>query len=174
MEWSEVDLDDGVIMLDESTDVIDRERVTDTTKSGRSRMVSLDAGTVAVLREHRKRQLEERMKAGPAWHETGLVFTAGDGEAIFPDTVSLLMGKLIRDYNAPAIPGGGPRPQAHAAPAAGRAAPAHPPARPPPRPRDHAAAGRRAAREGLTCGFGWSGRGESNPHHELGKLVFYH
>ncbi len=107
LEWSEVDLDDGVIMLDESTDVIDGERVTDTTKSGRSRMVSLDAGTVAVLREHRKRQLEERMKAGPAWHETGLVFTAGDGQAIFPDTVSLLMGKLIRDYNAPAIPGGG-------------------------------------------------------------------
>ena len=107
LEWCEVDLDDGVIMLDESTDVIDGERVTDTTKSGRSRMVSLDAGTVAALREHRRRQLEERMKAGPAWHETGLVFTAGDGQAIFPDTVSLLFLKLVRDYNAPAIPGGG-------------------------------------------------------------------
>jgi integrase len=47
------------------------------------------------------------MKAGPAWHETGLVFTAADGQPIFPDTVSLLMGKLIRDYNSPAIPGRG-------------------------------------------------------------------
>jgi integrase len=35
------------------------------------------------------------------------VFTAADGQPIFPDTVSLLMGRLIRDYNSPAIPGRG-------------------------------------------------------------------
>ncbi len=107
LEWCEVDLDDGAVMLRGSTDVIDGERVDDTTKSGRSRIVSLDAGTVAVLREHRRRQLEERMKAGPMWVESGAVFTTEDGQPIFPDTVSLLMGKLIRDHNAPAIPGRG-------------------------------------------------------------------
>ena len=26
----------------------------------------------------------------------------------------------------------------------------------------------------VTCVFGWSGRRESNPHRELGKLEFYH
>jgi len=107
LRWDALDLDAAEVMLRGSTDVIDGERVDDTTKSGRSRVVSLDAGTVAVLREHRRRQLEERMKARPLWVESGAVFAAEDGQPIFPDTVSLLMGKLIRDYNAPAIPGGG-------------------------------------------------------------------
>lgn len=107
LEWDALDLEAAEVTLRGSTDVIDGERVDDTTKSGRSRVVSLDAGTVAVLREHRRRQLTERMKAGPAWRESGLVFMGEDGQPVFPDTVSLLMGKLIRDYNSPAIPGRG-------------------------------------------------------------------
>jgi integrase len=107
LRWDAVDLDDAAVVVRGSADVVDGERVTDTTKSGRSRVVSLDTGTVAAMREHRRRQLEERMKAGPLWVESGLVFTAWDGQPVFPDTVSLLMGKLIRDYNSPAIPGRG-------------------------------------------------------------------
>jgi integrase len=91
-----------------STDVIGGERVDDTTKGGRSRVVALDAGTVVVLREHRRRQLSERMKAGPRWRESQLVFTAEDGAVLYPDTVTALMRKLIRDHNEPAIPGRGP------------------------------------------------------------------
>jgi integrase len=60
------------------------------------------------MREHRRRQLEERMRAGPLWVESELVFTAEDGAPVYPDTLSLLMGKLIRDHNEPAIPGRGP------------------------------------------------------------------
>jgi integrase len=101
-------LDAAEVTFSGSTDVIDGERVTHTTKSGRSRIVSLDAGTVAVMREHRRRQLEERMKAGPRWHESELVFTAEDGAPLYPDTMTALMRKLIADHNEPAIPGRGP------------------------------------------------------------------
>jgi integrase len=125
LRWAALDLDAAEVTLRGSTDVIDGERVEDTTKSGRSRVVSLDAGTVAVMREHRRRQLEERMKAGPLWVESGFVFTAEDGAPVFPDTLSLLMRKLIRDYNEPAVPGRGrghprkppPRPDAPLPPA---------------------------------------------------------
>jgi integrase len=106
--WPALDLDAAEVTFSGSTDVIDGERVTDTTKSGRSRIVSLDAGTVAVMREHRRRQLEERMKAGPRWHESELVFTAEDGAPLYPDTMTALMRKLIADHNEPAIPGRGP------------------------------------------------------------------
>jgi integrase len=106
--WPALDLDAAEVTFSGSTDVIDGERVTDTTKSGRSRIVSLDAGTVAVMREHRRRQLEERMKAGPRWHESELVFTAEDGAPLYPDTMTALMRKLIADHNQPAIPGRGP------------------------------------------------------------------
>jgi integrase len=125
LRWSALDLDAAEVTFSGSTDVIDGERVTDTTKSGRSRIVSLDAGTVAAMREHRRRQLEERMRAGPLWVESELVFTAEDGAPVYPDTLSLLMGRLIRDYNEPAIPGRGrghprtplPRPDAQLPPA---------------------------------------------------------
>jgi integrase len=57
MTWPTVDLDAGELILTGSTDVIDGERVYETTKTGRSRVVSLDPGTVTVLREHRRRQV---------------------------------------------------------------------------------------------------------------------
>jgi integrase len=95
------------VTFSSSTDVIDGERIEDTTKGGRSRVVALDAATVAIMREHRRHQLTERMKAGPLWRESELVFTAEDGAAVYPDTLTALMRKLIRDHNAPAIPGRG-------------------------------------------------------------------
>jgi integrase len=108
LRWPALDLDAAEVTLFGSTDVIDGERVDDTTKGGRSRVVALDVGTVAVLREHRRRQLEERMKVGPRWRESELVFSAEDGAALYPDTMTALMRKLIADHNEPAIPGRGP------------------------------------------------------------------
>lgn len=64
------------------------------TKGDRSRVVSLDAGTVAVLREHRKRQAAEQLAAGPLWEGTNLVFASETGRALYPDTVSNLMGRF--------------------------------------------------------------------------------
>jgi integrase len=43
------------------------QRIEGTTKSGRSRTVSIDAETVQVLRDHRKRQAAERLRVGPEW-----------------------------------------------------------------------------------------------------------
>jgi integrase len=88
LRWPALDLDAGEVAFTGSTAVIDGERVEDTTKGDRSRVVSLDAGTVAAAREHRKQQLAERLAAGPHWAGTDHVFTTETGEAIFPDTVS--------------------------------------------------------------------------------------
>ena len=57
------------------------------TAAGR-RQVPLDAQLAAVLRAHRRRQLEERMAAGPAWQETGYVFTYQDGRPLHPEHFS--------------------------------------------------------------------------------------
>ena len=55
---------------------------------------------MAVLREHRRRQAEERLAAGSAWTDNGgLVFAARWGEPLYPDTVTALMSKLINGYN---------------------------------------------------------------------------
>ena len=78
--------------------MIGGERVNGTTKSGRTRVVSIDDETVAVLRQRKADQAAEQLKAGDSWRGTkdGYVFTTGWGEPIYPDTVTSLMTKLIR------------------------------------------------------------------------------
>lgn len=49
------------------------------TKTGKSRVVVLPEMTVRALDEHRTRQKRERLKAGDAWEENGLIFTTPIG-----------------------------------------------------------------------------------------------
>ena len=51
---------------------------------------------VAVLRRHRARQREERLAAGPAWVDSGLVFVREDGTALHPDSVSQAFDRHLR------------------------------------------------------------------------------
>ena len=97
LRWSDIDLDGAEVTVSGSTDVIDGQRHDGDTKGGRSRIVGIDAETVEVMREHRKRQAAEQLAAGHLWRGTGdQVFAAADGAALFPDTVSALMPKLVR------------------------------------------------------------------------------
>jgi integrase len=72
-----------------------------TNKSRRS--VALDAGTVEALRLHRKGQLEERLAAGPAYRELGLVFCREDGSELDPDWVSKRFERLAKAAGVPRI-----------------------------------------------------------------------
>jgi integrase len=55
-----------------------------------------------VLKDHRKRQAEERLRVGPEWRGTDdYVFATAWGEPIHPDTVSSLMPILINAHNDP-------------------------------------------------------------------------
>ena len=101
LRWRDVDLARPEIRISGSAAVIGGTRIEGTTKSGRSRMVSIDAGTVQVLKEHHVRQAEERLAAGPEWiGGDEYVFSTGWGGPVHPDTVSSLIGDLIRAHNA--------------------------------------------------------------------------
>lgn len=96
----DVDLDLGEVRITGSAAVIAGQRVEGTTKSGRSRTVSIDADTVQVLKEHRKRQAGERLRVGPEWRGTDdYVFSTAWGDPIHPDTVSSLMTTLVNTHN---------------------------------------------------------------------------
>ncbi|WP_061290957.1 tyrosine-type recombinase/integrase [Herbidospora cretacea] len=97
LRWADVDLEGMQITITGSATMIKGERIEGTTKSGRSRVVSIDPATVTALREHRKRQAADQLQAGENWRGTGdYVFTTGWGEPIYPDTVTALMSKLIK------------------------------------------------------------------------------
>jgi integrase len=101
LRWDHTNLDQAEIRITGSTAVIGGQRTEGTTKGGRSRTVSIDPGTVRVLKEHRTRQAAERLTAGPEWRgqADGYVFTTALGEPVYPDTVSRLMLILVSRYN---------------------------------------------------------------------------
>ncbi len=113
LRWSVLDLDAAEVTFGGSTAVVRGQRVEGTTKGGRSRTVSLDRDTVAILREHRRQQAEERLAAGSAWNDNGgLVFTTRWGEPLYPDTVTALMTKLINAHSKSAATKTSPLPHA--------------------------------------------------------------
>jgi integrase len=76
--------------------------VRDTKTSNAHRAVSLDPETVAVLRAHRRRQLEERLELGVR-SDDGFMFTELDGSLIMPARVTLRFSQLPRDTGAPRV-----------------------------------------------------------------------
>jgi integrase len=78
LRWQDVDLDRGILQVEQSIQRIDGKlRVQGVKNETSVRVVNLPAVTVAALRRHRARQENERLGAGPAnWVESGLVFTA--------------------------------------------------------------------------------------------------
>jgi integrase len=113
LRWQAVDLDAAEVTFGGSTAVVRGQRVEGTTKGGRSRTVSIDQDTVAVLREHHRQQAEERLAARSAWNDNGgLVFASRWGEPLYPDTVTALMTKLINGHNKSAAAKASPLPHA--------------------------------------------------------------
>jgi integrase len=87
-----------VISLDKYTPFISEP------KTGKSRrVVALHKGTVAALRSHRIRQLEERVAAGPARQQTDLVFAKLDGTITHPQTLSGAFERAAKAAGLPAI-----------------------------------------------------------------------
>ncbi|MBV8178807.1 MAG: site-specific integrase [Mycobacterium sp.] len=85
LAWDAVDLDAGTMRVTATMSRVDGELVTTEPKTERSRRtVPLSTTLVALLKKHRKTQLEERLHAGNQWRDTGLVFTTELGSAVDP------------------------------------------------------------------------------------------
>jgi integrase len=104
LKWPDVDLDSGLLMVGDNRVQLGWEVEESTPKSESSdAAVSLDSGTVAVLRAWRKLQLEERLAWGPAWSDTGHVFTHEDGAPLHPAQVTARFRWIAFDAGLPPI-----------------------------------------------------------------------
>lgn len=56
---------------------------------------------MAALRSHRVRQLEEWLRAGDLWQDTGHVYTAPLGTPLSPNTVSHHLNLMVRRSGLP-------------------------------------------------------------------------
>jgi integrase len=104
IRWAALDLDAGQLSVRTERVVAAGAIHESEPKSARGlRTVALDAGTVAALHAHRKRQLEERLAWGPAYEDDGLVFCREDGTLLHPSTVSKRFGELVAGLEVPHV-----------------------------------------------------------------------
>ena len=97
LKWS--DFDSKTINLTKNRTSIGNEVIEqNTTKGGNNgqRRVPLDNETIEQFKEHRRRQLSERLALGEYWQDTGYVFTQDNGLPLYTSTVSDLYRKLIK------------------------------------------------------------------------------
>ena len=102
--WEDVDLDAGLLRISQqivqlgwATEVGDPKSDTGT------RTLTLDTGSVDVLRKWRTLQENERRGWGRAWQQTGLVFTREDGSQLHPDMATSAFERLYRAAGLPPI-----------------------------------------------------------------------
>jgi integrase len=85
LRWSDVDLEGKTVTISQALARVGGKLEFIEPKSRQSRRtVPIHDGLVAALRNHRRRQFEERLAAGSRWHDGGLVFTTRIGTPLEP------------------------------------------------------------------------------------------
>jgi len=104
LRWQQVDLDRGRLLVDHQLVEQSYHLVTSgepKTRRGH-RVISLDSGTVDLLRRHRQRQDEQRSASGLSGTAT-YVFTRSDGEHLAPHLLTQSLPRLARQAGLPEI-----------------------------------------------------------------------
>jgi len=104
VRWSDVDLDAGRLSVVQTIISVRGKVMIGEPKTARGRRpIALDPSTVAVLRAHRKRMLEERMLAGADFIDVGLVFHRPDGRCLRPEGVSVTFKRRVKQLGLPPL-----------------------------------------------------------------------
>ena len=104
LRWCDVDLEAGRLSIRRALIPINREVVVSEPKTAKGRrVIAIDPGTVEVLKGQAARQRDERSEWDEGWIETGLVFTAEDGAALDPESVSRYWRQAVKKTMLPTI-----------------------------------------------------------------------
>ncbi|MBQ9347107.1 MAG: site-specific integrase [Oscillibacter sp.] len=85
--WSCVDFQKGTILIDKQLRFEEHQYVFHSPKSGKNRTITPAPWVMKILRQVQSRQAELRLKAGPLWEDSGLVFTNDLGGHLAANTV---------------------------------------------------------------------------------------
>jgi integrase len=99
LRWADVDLDSAKVAIRRTLIVVGHDVTYGHTKTGRSRVVELDAPTVAVLRSHWARQAQDRLLLGVGYQDEDLVFCHHDGRPYHPERFSREFDRKLERYN---------------------------------------------------------------------------
>lgn len=98
LRWSDLDFEKRTLSISKNRTRIGKTVIEqDSTKGGDgARIVQLDSETMRLIKDHRRRQIEERMKAGSLWQESNYIFTQENGLPLDPSTPYQLFKKTAK------------------------------------------------------------------------------
>ncbi|MCP4309346.1 MAG: site-specific integrase [bacterium] len=103
LRWRNVDLDAARLTVNQQVVSVEYELIEDDLKTASSRRtIDLDDQTVAMLRRHRRHQLEERMASGQRGDD-GFVFARPDASPVHPDLISQTFQRFMDHSELPRI-----------------------------------------------------------------------
>ena len=111
LRWQDVNLDSGELSIHKQLQIVKKQLVLQELKTAKSRRtLALPQVCVAALRVHRTRQLEERLKAGAGWVDTGLMFTTYtrrpghlSGSGLHPRNVLRTLHRVLAAADLPRV-----------------------------------------------------------------------
>jgi integrase len=104
LRWGDVDLDGASLVVRRTITKVRGDFVDGDVKTARSRRrLDLDPETIAVLRAHRRRQLEERLLVGGGYRDRDLVFAMPEGDPLNPDAVGQSFIRAVARSKVPRI-----------------------------------------------------------------------
>jgi integrase len=99
LRWSDVDLDTGRVRIVQTVIQIRGAVSMGEPKTDRGRRaITLDDGTVAALRTHRREMNEQRLLVGADFTDHDLLFRLPSGDPLHPDAVSATFERQVRRY----------------------------------------------------------------------------
>lgn len=104
LRWSDVDLDAGRLRVVQTLVQVRGKAMIGEPKTARGRRpLALDRATVAVLRDHRRQMLQERLLVGAGFVDENLVFHQPDGTCLKPDAVSAAFVRRVEGAGLPRL-----------------------------------------------------------------------
>jgi integrase len=104
LAWSDTDLEAGRLTVRQALHRVDGQLKLDSVKTeGSVAVLPIPTPLVGILRAHRIRHQEERLAAGPAWRESGMVFTTTQGGYLEPRNVNRAFRALCERAEVPLL-----------------------------------------------------------------------
>jgi integrase len=104
LRWEDVATEDEVLLIRKSlTRASDGLQLRDVKTEKSRRTIAYGEGVATVLRTRRKAQMEDRLRAGGSWQESGLVFTTALGGPLEPRNVLRRFDKIARAAGFPQV-----------------------------------------------------------------------
>lgn len=102
LRWNDVDLETRKLKVSQTMQRIKGGLAFGSPKTDKSaRELTIPLPAVVALREHRQKQREERMAAGPVWEDRDLVFTTLTGAPIDPRNAKRVLDRLLAKTELP-------------------------------------------------------------------------